>query len=111
MFQAGETILPVSGIKHIDTGLLVTHGRVTVIHAYRPMPYELTEVESIELLMLVCPAALEGRRLKWLRHAWAVHNLVGHPLMQALSWLGLPKVGLHVHNNTIPRPQVHRDDL
>ena len=38
---------------------------------------------------------------------WAVHNLVGHPLMQILTWLGKPELGVRVHDATTPRPDLY----
>jgi len=66
--------------------------------------YTLEGNDAIEALMLLKPSALEGRRLRWARNAWLVHNLIGHPLMQVLCWLGLYQWGIAVHERTIPRP-------
>lgn len=60
--------------------------------------------EAIELVMKLCPSALEGRRFRWIRHTWAVHNLIGHPLMQLLSFVGQHKLAMKVHEATVPRP-------
>lgn len=60
--------------------------------------------EAFSLVMKVCPAFLEGKRAKYLRHAWAIHNLIGHPLMQICSWLRLPALVLKIHDATIPNP-------
>jgi hypothetical protein len=62
-------------------------------------------IDAIEVVMALRPSALEGRRLRFARRAWAVHNLVGHPLMQALAWLGLRELGLWVHDATVPKPR------
>ena len=60
--------------------------------------------EAVDLIMRLCPEALEGKKLKYLRHRWAVHNLIGHPLMQFLSWLHLTPLGLKIHDLTVPNP-------
>ena len=52
----------------------------------------------------LAPQALEGRKGQYVRHAWAVHNILGHPLMQIFSWLGYPKLGLEIHDITVPFP-------
>ena len=44
-------------------------------------------------------------RVSIARGAWAVHNLVGHPLMQILAWLGERELALAVHDATVPRPR------
>lgn len=60
--------------------------------------------EAFNLIMELCPQALEGQNAKYHRHAWAIHNLLGHPLMQIFSWLGLTKLGLKIHDKTVPNP-------
>ncbi len=55
-------------------------------------------IHAIEAAMLLCPAALENRRMRWARHMWSLHNLVGHPLMQLLA-------AFWVHDVTVPKPR------
>lgn len=43
--------------------------------------------EAFNLVMELCPSALEGEQAKYKKHAWAIHNLIGHPLMQIFAWL------------------------
>jgi len=59
--------------------------------------------DAIDVVMALRPSALEGRRMRFARHAWAVHNLVGHPLLQVLVWLGARRLGMAVHEGTVPR--------
>jgi hypothetical protein len=33
---------------------------------------------------------------------WPFHNIVGHPLMQVLMWIGLEKAANAVHDGTLP---------
>lgn len=61
-------------------------------------------MDAFHLINELAPEALEGRKAKYVRHAWAVHNLLGHPLMQICSWLGLPKLGIKIHDMTTPFP-------
>lgn len=65
---------------------------------------EVKGAEAINLIMLLCPAVLEGMRAKHVKHSWAVHNLIGHPLMQIFTWLHLTKLALWIHDVTIPEP-------
>ena len=62
-------------------------------------------IQAIEALMALKPSALEGHRLRWAKRAWVVHNLVGHPLMQLLSFLRLHRLAMRVHDGTVPRPK------
>lgn len=62
--------------------------------------------EAFDIVMRVCPSAIEGRRFKFNKNKWVIHNLIGHPAMQILSWLGKSKAALWIHDKTIPIPQV-----
>ena len=62
----------------------------------------LTGQEALDFLMKFSPEMLEGKRLKSRRNAWAFHNLVAHPLLQILAWAGHTKLGLKIHDKTIP---------
>lgn len=61
-------------------------------------------MNAFHLVNELAPQALEGRNAKYVRHAWAIHNLLGHPLMQIFSWLGLPQLGIKIHDITTPFP-------
>ena len=40
--------------------------------------------------------------MKAFHKSWAVHNLIGHPLMQILNTIGLSQLATKVHDNTLP---------
>lgn len=61
--------------------------------------------DAIEAVMALKPSTLEGRRLKWNKNAWVVHNLIGHPVMQLLAFLGLKRHAIWFHDVTTPRPR------
>lgn len=63
-----------------------------------------TDLNAIECVMQIRPGALEGKRLKWAKRVWYVHNLVGHPLMQVLAMFGLYAQAMWVHDVTVPKP-------
>ena len=58
--------------------------------------------EATNIIMALCPSVLEGKQARYRRNAWAIHNLIGHPLMQLLSWIGLTRLGIKVHDATVP---------
>jgi hypothetical protein len=60
---------------------------------------------ALDFIMRVCPQVIEGKRLRWARHAWAFHNLVAHPLLQVFHWFGFTGFGMMIHDSTIPRPK------
>ena len=61
-------------------------------------------IQAIDLLMDIKASVLENKRLKWARHAWAVHNLIGHPLMQLFAFLKQYRWAMLAHDLTIPHP-------
>lgn len=67
-----------------------------------------TGIDAIEAAMALKPSVLESRRLRWQRHAWTVHNLVGHPVMQLLAFLRQHKAAMWVHDATVPKPRGKR---
>lgn len=98
-------VVNTESIDWIDYHNLASLGYIRV--HYRDKVIESVEgPEAFNLIMDLCPAALEGQQLKYKRHAWAIHNLIGHPLMQIFSWLHLPALGLKIHDATVPNPNV-----
>jgi hypothetical protein len=101
-----KKLVNIDTIDCITTDDLTSHGFIHV--HFKDGQMECVEgVKAVEVVMRLCPAALEGRQMKYIRHRWAVHNLIGHPLMQVLSWLGLPKLGIRVHDVTAPYPKMN----
>jgi hypothetical protein len=98
---AGDQLIPLDAVSQVDLSeiqqlrLSIRHGeRVTIASG----------VQAIEIIMRLKPSALEGRRFRWQRHMWAMHNLLGHPLMQVLAFLCLHRWAIRVHDATVPRP-------
>lgn len=90
-------------ISSIDVEELVDNEYIRV--HYKDGKMELVErMDAFHIVDELAPAALEGRKAKYRRHAWAIHNLLGHPLMQVCAWLHLPRLGLKIHDMTIPFP-------
>lgn len=100
--KAGDDIIPVERIRRIN----IKDVEQQSITLYTDDgEYEAKGFDAIEAVMLLKPSALEGRRLKWKKGAWAFHNLVGHPTMQVLAWLGFYKQAIRVHDRTTPAPR------
>ena len=99
--RAGDSLIALAAVTGADVSeidrlrLTIHHGDGSTLIA---------GPDAIEALMLIKPSALEGRRLRWVRHAWAVHNLIGHPLMQLFSFFGRHHLAIRIHDATVPRP-------
>ena len=91
-------------IDHVDCTGFMKHGHVRV--TYKSEDTECAYgVEATDLIMRLCPSYHEGKQLKYIKHVWAIHNLLGHPLMQFLAWMKLTKWAMKVHDVTIPAPR------
>lgn len=70
--------------------------------------HDISGLDALEAAMVLNPACLEGHRLRWPKHVWAFHNLVGHPLMQVLAWFKQYKLAFWLHDMTVPKPKEKR---
>lgn len=96
-------LVEIDNIGSIDLEKLESDYLITIV-TKQGITFIATELNAIECIMQIRPASLEGKRLKWAKRVWYVHNLVGHPLMQILVMLGLRKWGFYVHDVTVPKP-------
>lgn len=85
-------------IEHVEDGFVT-------ITTFDNKTYECKGFDAIEAVMALKPSALEGKRFKWERGAWAFHNMIGHPGTQILSWLGFKKTAIKFHDWTVPHPR------
>jgi hypothetical protein len=99
--KAGDTIIRIDDIQSIDMAR-IEQGILNVTH--KGGISEARDFDAFEIVMLLQPAAIEGRRLRWAKNAWAFHNLVAHPLMQVMVWLGFKKRAIWLHDVTVPKP-------
>ena len=101
--RAGSELVPMNRIARVSTGRLAQDGLLTLTDVDGSL-YQLSGPDAIEAVLLLKPSQTEGLQLSWQKRAWAVHNLIGHPGMQILAWLGLAKLGIALHDYTVPRP-------
>lgn len=66
---------------------------------------ELKGLDAIDIVMRASPHMIEGKRFKFSKYMWIIHNMIGHPLMQILALLRLYKWAMLVHDRTIPKPK------
>jgi hypothetical protein len=102
-FSANNKIINSESIGWIDYKNFLRLGYVR-LHYTDGESEDVESPEAFNIIMKLCPEALEGKQAKYARHVWAIHNLIGHPLMQIFSWLHLPALGIRVHDLTIPNP-------
>lgn len=102
MIIASELILTPQNVLAIDTSDIENLCIVVTTTSHGDV--EVRGIHALEAVMLFKPSALENRRLRWVRHAWSVHNLVGHPLMQVLAWLRMYRAAMWIHDATVPKP-------
>lgn len=101
--KVGDLIIPIASVKSVDMAE-IEQGIVAITYGDDNKSAIAKDFDAFEAVMLLQPAALEGRRLRWAKNAWAFHNLVAHPLMQLLVWLGFKKRAIWLHDVTVPKP-------
>lgn len=103
VLKAGDILVPFSDV--VEVRIADIENEIVDIIARNGAVYRAEGNDAIEAVMALKPSALEGRRLKWKKNAWVVHNLVGHPGMQLLAWMGFHKSAIRFHDWTTPRPR------
>lgn len=93
-----------NNIHRIDTTYLEELCEIEVV-SITGTRYKLSGQATVDFLMRLAPHCLEGKKLKFIKHSWALHNLLGHPILQICSWLKLTKLGFWFHDNTVPKPR------
>lgn len=101
-YKAGDIVVPAASVLYFDfkeieqlkVTLKLTDGSFV----------EVTGIEAVELAMQTKPSVLEGRRLKFAKHAWVIHNIIGHPVMQLLAFFKAYNLAFRVHEKTVPKP-------
>lgn len=104
--KAGNWLLPEDRIQAVD--LSGIEELIVRVHHSDVVQTTLRGQQAIDFVMEYRPSALEGRRLRFARHAWAFHNLVAHPLLQVFTWMGFRALGQRIHDTTVPRPRGSR---
>ena len=91
-------------ISSVDTTRLEDELLITVI-TKTGHSYVATNINAIEFIMQTRPGLLEGKKLKWAKNMWIIHNLFAHPLMQIFSWFKAYHLAMWIHDVTVPKPQ------
>lgn len=95
-------------IWNIDNIIKVDVSRIeeliVKVFPLKGQPASVRGAAAIDLVMALKPSVLEGKRLRWLRRAWAIHNLVGHPLMQIAAFFKQYRLAMYLHEATVPKP-------
>lgn len=66
--------------------------------------FEVRDILAIELVMQTKPSMFEGRKFRYPKFMWLVHNLLGHPLMQLFALVKAYKLAFWIHDVTVPKP-------
>ena len=105
--MAAGHLIRISDVRTVDY-IGIEHGHVDIT-VNTGAVHRAEGFDAIEAVMLLKPGALEGKRLRWRRNAWAWHNFVIHPVMQVLVWLGYKKQAIRLHDGSVPKPIGFRD--
>jgi len=62
------------------------------------------DIHALELVMQVKPSMFEGKRLKWAKFVWFIHNVFAHPLTQIFALFKCYRLAFWIHDVTVPKP-------
>jgi hypothetical protein len=100
--KINDTLYNVDDILFVDASLV--EDLILTVYPKDRMPVEASGLEAIDIIMTLKPSLFEGKRLRFPKRMWIVHNLIAHPLMQLLALVGFRKQALWLHEVTVPRP-------
>ena len=113
-------LISIETITYVDIDHLADNGYIDVTHGGQCS--RITGFFAIEAVMMLKPSALEGRRLRWQKNVWFVHNVVAHPLMQFVALAAdlvrpfsailskrMQKTAMNIHDLTVPVSQGFRE--
>jgi hypothetical protein len=88
------SLIDISKIENLEVSVTLKNGTVL----------ETKDILALELIMQIKPSAFEGKRLKWPKFVWIIHNLIGHPLTQIFALFKMYKLAFWIHDATVPKP-------
>lgn len=103
VLKAGNFLIPFALVKEVR--IADVENEIVTIETLNGDLYTAEGFDAIEAVMALKPSAMEGRRLKWRKNAWVMHNFFGHPLMQLLALMGFKRRAIWLHDVTTPRPR------
>ena len=102
-FECNGKIYKQENVAEIDVSE-IEDLKVRILLNSPMLSLELDGMEAINYIYRCYPNALEGKRLKWIKHRWFIHNFFGHPVMQLLAFFRCYKLAIKIHDCTIPKP-------
>lgn len=100
--KSGDIVFNKYDISHIDCSRI--EDLIVIVKLRDGTTFTAEDIHAIELMMQIKPSSLEGKRLRWPKFVWLIHNLFGHPLTQILALFKLYKLAFWVHDVTVPKP-------
>lgn len=102
MIKLDIGLVRLSEIDEVDDTLLEKYGKILV--RVQEVWHPVSGFFATELMWLLKPSSLEGRRFNWTKHSWSIHNLIAHPIMQILAYMRCYKTAMWLHDVTVPKP-------
>lgn len=100
--KAGKTVFSSEDVERLDLSSMEESETLLVKLKADDDWIVASGFDAIEILMAMKPSAAEGTRLRFRKHAWAFHNLIGHPVMQVLAWMGFKRSAIRFHDWSAP---------
>lgn len=78
---------------------------LVLLVGFQDQTIKIEGIDALESAMALRPSILEGKHLRWAKHRWLLHNMVGHPLMQLLALFRCYRAAFWIHDVTVPAPK------
>lgn len=102
LFRHNKKMYPLSKVEGFEVLRNVAPHRVLVIMQGSREELILEGEEAYDFIQMVHVPQRAAPRMSW---SWLFHNLIGHPLMGILSFLGFQEAAERVHEATLPRSE------
>jgi hypothetical protein len=100
--KCGDRSINTATIAEVDCSRI--EDLIIVVKMKDGTMWGMDDIDAINFVYQVCPVMFEGKKMKYPKLVWMVHNLIAHPLMQILALFKLYKWAFYIHDKTVPKP-------
>lgn len=105
VFQGKGCLFKASEIEYLDITQIEKEYILVKVRGRDGMLVEVSGFDALDLVWQLKPGCLEGKRLKFPKYSWFIHNMFAHPLMQIIALFGFTRAAMWVHDVTVPKPK------
>lgn len=104
LFQGTGYVFRADQIEYLDITNIETESILVKLRDRSGPLIQVQGFDALDLVWRLKPGCVEGKRLKFPKYSWFVHNMFAHPLMQFIALFGFTKAAMWIHDVTVPKP-------